>query len=104
MFIRRKGLLIPNRKVIYFSWLFFFLLAFPHKPEAWGQHVTMFTSRVLRKQMSLWETRMVVSTVKAVPRRPLPSSQCAAGLHPCPVGLLQDEVSWASVHTDPASH
>lgn len=54
VFIQRKGLLIPNRKVIYFFLAFLFpSLHFPYKPEAWGPHVTTFTSRVLRKQMSL---------------------------------------------------
>lgn len=51
----------------------------------------------------MWETRMVVSTVKAVPRPNCPAVSVQLASIPAPWGSCRDE-SWASVHTDPASH
>ncbi|KAJ1062132.1 hypothetical protein K5549_008474 [Capra hircus] len=71
----KKGAFDSKQKTFLFP-----SLHFPYKPEAWGPH------SLKKADVLMWETRMVVSTVKAVPRPNCPAVSVQLASIPAPWG------------------
>ena len=66
-------------------------------------YIHIYLQSLKKADVLMWETRMVVSTVKAVPRPNCPAVSVQLASIPAPWGSCRDK-GWASVHTGPASH